>query len=499
MNPKKKQLLLFRKFIDGKDDRYYYLQILIFGLFYSLLSWQLSDSVPIVWPDEVLFFNPAAEFSVSGRLATTVLSGLIPGMERYTFWMPPLYMLSLAGVLKLFGSSLFIARFFGSVISFIAILILLRLSRNLFSKSIGNLILILVGTDYFFILVNHSVRMEGMSLLFGVLAIGSLFEKNRFGEKYSVFFSGLFSAFSFLSHPFGAVYGAVVLFILIEKRNNVLTNIIIYLVICMLPVLFWAVYIFNDFSIFLLQFGAQLSRKSELLRTFGIIDRIKIIVSGYRFNYLKLFHLLLVGMAAGYYFNRYKKDSTFRLLLFWLMLIFLAVYFSSEIWYVVHLVPPLMLMIVFLFAKKEKYSHFPLYATLLINIILLFWLFYANYFLIHTPNKTYEYYKQIENAVISKKRIYLQAIPDPYFYLHERYPDKILKEFIPGELSLASSWFLAEIEKQDVFIFRNTDHVNIHIKNYLFQNSAKFIQKEIEVPTGYEKDLQLKAIIYIRK
>jgi len=70
---------------------------LAFFFFYISHRLYLSHYVPHIWPDEVLFFNPSYELFTTGILRTTVLEGLIPGMESYTLWMPPLYMLVLCG------------------------------------------------------------------------------------------------------------------------------------------------------------------------------------------------------------------------------------------------------------------------------------------------------------------------------------------------------------------------------------------------------------------
>lgn len=56
----------------------------------------------MIWPDEVLFFSPAFELGINGIMRTNVLNGLIPGMDTHTLWMPPAYILLLAGVFQFF-------------------------------------------------------------------------------------------------------------------------------------------------------------------------------------------------------------------------------------------------------------------------------------------------------------------------------------------------------------------------------------------------------------
>lgn len=75
------------------------------------------------------------------------------------------------------------------------------------------------------------------------------------------------------------------------------------------------------------------------------------------------------------------------------------------------------------------------------------------------------------------KKIYLQAIPDPYFYLRERYPDQKILEFIPGELPVPSGMFAGTLDSIDTFVFSEGTKRNDTVESYLKENSSSFYKK----------------------
>ncbi|EMO24750.1 hypothetical protein LEP1GSC170_4957 [Leptospira interrogans serovar Bataviae str. HAI135] len=77
------------RFLPAKTITWFILAILIF--FFLWTSHNNRLEFPPVWPDEVLFFSPSQDFAEFGTFRTQVLEGLIPGMEKTTLWMPPLY------------------------------------------------------------------------------------------------------------------------------------------------------------------------------------------------------------------------------------------------------------------------------------------------------------------------------------------------------------------------------------------------------------------------
>lgn len=81
---------------------------------------------PIPWPDETLFISPAHAFSTDGTFFVDALNA-----ERVVMWMPPGYMLLLAGVFDVFGYSFDTARWVSTVCWLAGVLLGLVLIRQL--------------------------------------------------------------------------------------------------------------------------------------------------------------------------------------------------------------------------------------------------------------------------------------------------------------------------------------------------------------------------------
>ncbi|MBE7412680.1 MAG: hypothetical protein L6Q54_13645 [Leptospiraceae bacterium] len=449
-----------------------------------------------------MFFSPAHEFYLTGILKTEVLRGLIPGMEKVTLWMPPVYMLYLSGVFHFFSPDIFIARMASSLAALgSAFLLYTFLGQWKISQKKRILIFVLVLTDFLFIKTTHSSRMESLCLFFalgGLNILGKYISEKSF---LGMILAGVFFSFSFLSHPFGAVYGVVSLYFLYEKNFFQLKSLIFLLVGFLLPLLVWASYIIPYYDLFLLQFGAQFSRKSELFSTFSQITKIKIIVSSFRFPFVRLFLFFVLGLGLFLYRKNLKSENNglFQFAVFWLLSILLFLYISSESWYVVYIIPPVAILTGLFFGKKEIIPKGIVFLSIGLNIFILVWVVIQNFIIIDTPKKTNEFYSLIENEIINKNKIYIQSIPDPYFYLKKKFPEKTYLEFIPGELSLPPEYYLDTIKKQEAFLFYNEDLINPNIKKYLSENPNHFERKVIQVDTGNEKELKLETFLYIRK
>ena len=110
---------------------------------------------------------------------------------------------------------------------------------------------------------------------------------NRVSTK-NIFFSGICLSLSFLSHPFGIVHSIPVLFLLYQRNSLNIKNLALYGVAGLLPIAAWGIYVIPNWELFIVQFGAQLSRKNELLGKFTWLDKVKIIFSVYKFPVVKL-------------------------------------------------------------------------------------------------------------------------------------------------------------------------------------------------------------------
>ena len=146
-----------------KHKHFFFLSLFLFS-FFSIL---FHTNIPVIWPDEVLFFNPSWELGNNGIMRTSVLNGLIPGMDTHTLWMPPLYMISLSWILQIFPSELITARLFSSLISLGSIYLVYKICIFFqFSSRRIIVVLLLLATDFLFLKFSHTARMESLCLFF---------------------------------------------------------------------------------------------------------------------------------------------------------------------------------------------------------------------------------------------------------------------------------------------------------------------------------------------
>jgi hypothetical protein len=330
------------------------------------------------------------------------------------------------------------------------------------------------------------------------------------------------------------------LFLLYQRNALTIQNLALYSFAGLLPIAAWGVYVVPNWELFIVQFGAQLSRKNELLGKFTWLDKVKIIFSVYKFPMVKLglfattiallFYGLISQKKKGTNANNslllWIKNSPEIFFFVWLFTLLGFLFVSSESWYVFHIVVPFTLLLSAMIDRKEKPVRIFLFVSIVYNILVLIWVPFSVYFLYKSPEKTEEFFLLIEKEIERKNNIYLQAIPDPYFYLKKKFPEKTLHEFIPGELSaiqdknpdgsekknllkrlgiakenykIDANFYKETIHKQEVFIFYNESLMNDYIRAYLSKNANKFERKLLHVETPKGSDLKLEAVIFVQK
>ena len=110
-----------------------------------------------------------------------------------------------------------------------------------------------------------------------------------------------------------------------------------------------------------------------------------------------------------------------------------------------------------------------------------------------------KYFIEIYNKCQDKKKVYLQAIPDPYFYLIQKNNNLEIREFIPGELPLPEDFSKDELISQDVYVFYNEDLIHPTLKKYFNDNHSLFEKSEINIHSKSKSDLTFFAIVYRKK
>lgn len=414
--------------------------------------------------------------------------------------MPPNFMLILAGLLKIFPDSILTARYL-NVVSFYfsAVLFYLILKRFKLSETFCILSFALVLWEPLLFRFGAAGRMEGVTALFFFLSLYCVtFESNK---SFLSILSGFFVGMSFLSHPFGASLGLVPFMWIIITKSEKFKNTLLFGIGVIFPILFWITYIHPDWELFLIQFGSQLTRKRTLFESFTILDKIKVFAYGFTFSKIKL---AVFGTTIVY--NGFISASAIKktghiskiLTLFWIWIsvVVLSLYSSSEGWYVVHSLFPLALGIAYLYF----HSHFGKFITIFALVLSYSGILYNNYTHWQKTNSEViltEHFSKINNILEHSHNVYLQAIPDPYFYLRKVNPNLKLFEFIPGELEIPSLAYQNTIKNMDAFLFYDERLMNQTILTHI-QSSKNWKKFEWEIPVPNHHWLHYKTTIFIK-
>lgn len=471
---------------------------LTLSLFFWFYFFTQSTSIPPFWPDEVLFFSPAQAFAKTGHLTTNVLEGLIPGMEYKTLWMPPGFLILSSLFLKILPDTIFIFRFFSALTVFLSAWLFYKLLvQEKFSKFTAMIGFATVLSEPLVFRFGTSGRMEGLTALFFLASIYVAGSKREHILKS--FLAGILLSCSAMTHPFGASFGLVSLFFLVRDRISILQKVFFFILGGIIPICLWAVYIHPDWNLLTIQFGAQLIRKQILFGSFTALTKLKVFLFGFAFSKLRLIIIItqiftLVLVSISLYKKKHELNSRLNVYWIWILSVAVALYSSSEGWYVFHFIFPFAWGMALL-AEQKYFGRILSLAG--ISLSFAGWLHIVNIHWIQTDS-TYilnTQFQKLETILKPHNKVYLQTIPDPYFHLSEKYPEKKFLEFIPGELEFPSNEYTRTIESQDAFVFYDDSLKNQAISLFL-SNHPEWIREEWEIPVPSNHWLHFKTIVY---
>ena len=150
----------------ARSDILYYLVMLVFISITVWVHLAAGFTFPVPWPDEAVFVQQAASFQQHNSLFSPNLSD-----SRHILWMPPGYMVVLGMLFKIFGSSLFVARFFSLLLIIASFVLLVWLLREHPARFHFLFLTGLFFLNRFFIVTANIARMEPLLILGLVVAI----------------------------------------------------------------------------------------------------------------------------------------------------------------------------------------------------------------------------------------------------------------------------------------------------------------------------------------
>jgi|GEM_PF-6904476 len=208
-------------------------------------------SFPDVNVDEASFFSPAVSLADHGLLASPVHRSFLPGADRYTYWMPPLYLVLLGGWLTLTGTTVLAAKFLSCVLVLATAWTMTRMAASRYTR-LWLAALVLVCP---FILISSAfIRMEALGLLLTASSMVAV----KYGA--SPYIKGLLAGLCIMTHPILLACAAgLALATLLTGWKPFLLFCVTFLVVVS-PYLF---YVGQHTDLFRAQMALQFARKAQ--------------------------------------------------------------------------------------------------------------------------------------------------------------------------------------------------------------------------------------------
>jgi 4-amino-4-deoxy-L-arabinose transferase-like glycosyltransferase len=351
-----------------------------------------------VWENEAWFASPAVTLDQKGYLGTTILESKgtwMDGIERRTYWVPPVHLLVQAAWYQLFGFSLFSLRSISILAGAAALLgwyvVVSNLSEN---RTVALLAVGFIATDSHFITYASLGRPDMLCAALGSLAFAAYLNYRNRSLLTAILCAHGLAAASCLTHPCGLLYaaGLVLLMVYFDRRRLRWLDFAGAAMPYLAGLAAWSVYILQAPSQFVHQFTGNISgiaseftsssRFSDLASPLRALKREFFLRYGSNFGWYQtgfairapLFVLLVysLAVAAALFAPRIRNHSGYRALLllgsldFVVMALFDGLKGSA---YLVHTLPLCASLLaicihVWTTAWTKPFAHIPLAAIL---------------------------------------------------------------------------------------------------------------------------------------
>jgi hypothetical protein len=234
-------------------------------LIYLVFSiWSSRTKSP--WSDEAWFANAAFNLATKGRLTTTVLETQgtnLHGLDQHTYWVMPLHLLVQAFWYKIAGFSLLNMRLISVAFGLLALWAwFVVVSKLLGNKEIALLTIVILSSDYFFLMGASFGRMDMMSMALGASALAVYLILREKNLGWAVISSQSLIVASGLTHPNGGVIfllGWIFLAIYLDRKRLRVKYILPFVIPYLVGAALWGAYILQAPDLFWSQFVTNAS------------------------------------------------------------------------------------------------------------------------------------------------------------------------------------------------------------------------------------------------
>lgn len=176
------------------------------------------------WNDEAMFANPALNLAEKGFMGITVYegAGVLPELNRYTYLIFPLNIVTLAGWYKLVGFSLMSTRVLSMLWTFVLLGEIYYLVRTWSSSVwIALLAITLTAFDYNILVAGSFGRYEPMVAALGFGAYCCYLALRERHPRWAIFLANACVALAGMTHPNGLMFfcGLVFLILYYDRKS----------------------------------------------------------------------------------------------------------------------------------------------------------------------------------------------------------------------------------------------------------------------------------------
>jgi 4-amino-4-deoxy-L-arabinose transferase-like glycosyltransferase len=240
-----------------------YLRGLVLLLLLFALAAGFAGAARAPWWDEAAFADSAYNLAFHGKFGSTTWLPLLPmhpdfpHMNQYTFWMPPLYSVTLAGWFAAFGFSILSMHLYSLIWGVVLVTAVYVLVVSMLGQEQPTLFAAVLTAVNSSVLYSSSTgRPDVMSAALGTAALAAYTALRNRDFSLSIIISWLFGALALLSHPLGLIHISVLLIaIVLLDRKRIRP---VHLLYAAAPVCFvmlgWGLYIAKSPEVFKAQF-----------------------------------------------------------------------------------------------------------------------------------------------------------------------------------------------------------------------------------------------------
>jgi 4-amino-4-deoxy-L-arabinose transferase-like glycosyltransferase len=272
----------------------YHLLLLIVMLAYLALA-AGSAMTKSPWSDEAWFAQAGLNLATRGEMTTPVLETTgtnFKGLERHTYWVMPLHLVTQAAWYKIFGFSLLSMRVLSAVFGALALcawyFIVWSLTGN---RKIALLTFILLAFDYIFVMAASFGRGDMMSAALGAAGLAAYLYLRERDFRWAIFASQSLIAACGLTHPNGGVaffFGLLFLTFYFDRARLRWQHLGLAAIPYVVGALGWGAYILQAPSDFVAQFTANASTGGRMS---GLTSPLSAIKNEITLRYLTAFGL----------------------------------------------------------------------------------------------------------------------------------------------------------------------------------------------------------------